>query len=135
MSTAYAFSPQRSRAETLERLDAIARLLDSAIRVPGTTIRVGADALLNVIPGVGTLLAKGVSASLVYEARRHGVPTLTLCRMAGRVGIDLAISAVPVVGWFGDAFYRANLKNIDELRRHLGAVDRSRSAASSGFGR
>lgn len=123
MSIAYDFSPARSRTETLERLDAIARLLDAAVRVPGTNIRLGADALLNVVPGIGTLVAKGVSAYLVYEARRHGVPTLTLCRMAGRVGIDLAISAVPVVGWFGDAFYRANLKNIEELRRHLRAAD------------
>lgn len=123
MSIAYDFSPARSRTETLERLDAIARLLDAAVRVPGTNIRLGADVLLNVVPGIGTLVAKGVSAYLVYEARRHGVPTLTLCRMAGRVGIDLAISAVPVVGWFGDAFYRANLKNIEELRRHLRAAD------------
>ncbi|MDP3409144.1 DUF4112 domain-containing protein [Bosea sp. (in: a-proteobacteria)] len=135
MSIAYDLSPQRSRAETLERLDAIARLLDSAIRVPGTNVRVGADALLNVIPGIGTAVAKGVSAYLIFEARRHGLPTLTICRMAGRVGIDLAISAVPVVGWFGDAFYRANLKNIDELRRHLGATDGARSAAVSGAGR
>jgi len=103
--------------------------------VPGTNIRVGADALLNVIPGIGTAVAKGVSAYLIFEARRHGLPTLTICRMAGRVGIDLAISAVPVVGWFGDAFYRANLKNIEELRRHLGDTDGARSAAASGAGR
>ncbi|HEV2556059.1 MAG TPA: DUF4112 domain-containing protein [Bosea sp. (in: a-proteobacteria)] len=134
MSIAYDLSPARSRAEILERLDAIARLLDSAIRVPGTQVRIGADALLNVIPGVGTVIAKGVSAYLVYEARRHGLPTLTVCRMAGRVGIDLAISAVPVVGWFGDAFYRANLKNIDELRRHLRAVDGTQHSAFSGRG-
>lgn len=132
MSIAYDLNPARSRAETLERLDAIARLLDAAVRVPGTNVRVGADALLNVIPGIGTVVAKGVSANLVWEARRHGLPTLTVCRMAGRVGIDLAISAIPVVGWFGDAFYRANLKNIDELRRHLRAVD---SAPASSFGR
>ncbi len=132
MSIAYDLNPACSRAETLERLDAIARLLDAAVRVPGTNVRVGADALLNVIPGIGTVVAKGVSAYLVWEARRHGLPTLTVCRMAGRVGIDLAISAIPVVGWFGDAFYRANLKNIDELRRHLRAVD---GAPASSFGR
>ncbi len=131
MSLAYDLSYLRSRAETLERLDAIARLFDSAVRVPGTNVRVGADALLNLIPGIGTAVAKGVSAYLIFEARRHGLPTLTICRMAGRVGIDLAISAVPVVGWFGDAFYRANLKNIDELRRHLRAID---GAPPSGFG-
>ncbi len=131
MSIAYDLPHLRSRTETLERLDAIARLLDSAIRVPGTNVRVGADALLNFIPGIGTAVAKGVSAYLIFEARRHGLPTLTICRMAGRVGIDLAISAVPVVGWFGDAFYRANLKNIDELRHHLHSID---GAPPSGFG-
>jgi len=119
MITAYILPPQRSHAETIERLDALARLLDSAVRIPGTNVRVGADALLNLMPGVGLAVAKGLSAYLVLVARRHGAPPTMLWRMARRVGIDLALSAIPVVGWFGDAFYRANLKNIEELRRHL----------------
>jgi len=101
----------------------LARLLDAAIRIPGTNIRVGADALLNLVPGAGLAVAKGLSAYLVLEAKRHGAPTRMLWRMARRVGFDLAFSAIPVVGWFGDAFYRANLKNIEELRRHLVEVD------------
>jgi hypothetical protein len=108
-----------SRHETLARLDALARLLDSAVRVPGTNVRVGADALLNLVPGVGTLVAKGLASYLILEARRHGVPTGTLLRMTGNVAVDLAISAVPVIGWFGDAFYRANQRNIALLRAHL----------------
>ncbi len=116
---AFDISTPTSRHETLARLDALARLLDSAIRVPGTNIRVGADALLNFIPGVGTLVAKGLASYLILEARRHGVPTGTLLRMAGNVAVDFAISAVPVVGWFGDAFYRANQRNIALLRAHL----------------
>lgn len=108
-----------SRQETLARLDALARLLDSAVRVPGTNVRVGADALLNLVPGVGTFVAKGLASYLIVEARRHGVPTTTLLRMAGNVAVDFAISAVPVVGWFGDAFYRANQRNIALLRAHL----------------
>jgi hypothetical protein len=55
--------------------------------------------------------------------------------MAGRVGIDLAISAVPVVGWFGDAFYRANLKNIEELRSHLREPGLAVSPSRLGAGR
>ncbi|PZN95250.1 MAG: DUF4112 domain-containing protein [Hyphomicrobiales bacterium] len=119
MTMAYSLPPQRSRAETIERLDALARILDSAVRIPGTNVRVGADALLNLIPGAGLAVAKGLSTYLVLEAKRHGAPTPMLWRMARRVGIDLALSAIPVVGWFGDAFYRANLKNIQELRNHL----------------
>jgi hypothetical protein len=108
-----------SRRDTLARLDALARLLDAAIRIPGTNIRVGADALLNLMPGVGTLVAKGLSSYLILEARRHGVPTGTLLRMAGNVAVDFAISAIPVIGWFGDAFFRANQRNIALLRAHL----------------
>jgi hypothetical protein len=105
-------------------LDRLARLLDSAIRVPGTEFRFGADALLNVIPGVGTVAAKAMSGYLIWEARRLGVPPAKLARMVGHVGIDLVISAVPIVGWFGDAFYRANLKNMAMLREHLDQHER-----------
>ena len=101
------------------RLEAIARLLDSRWRVPGTNIRFGADAVLNLLPGVGLLAAKGVSAYLIWEARRLGVPTGTLLRMVGNVGLDALISAVPVAGWVGDVFYRANLRNVALLREHL----------------
>lgn len=108
-----------SRRDTLARLDALARLLDAAVRVPGTNVRVGADALLNLVPGVGTLVAKGLASYPILEARRHGVPAGTLLRMAGNVVVDFAINAVPIVGWFGDAFYRANKRNLALLRAHL----------------
>ena len=39
--------------------------------------------------------------------------------MAANVGIDAAISVVPVVGWFGDVFFRANARNVKLLRTHL----------------
>ncbi len=101
------------------RLEAIARVLDSKWRVPGTGIRFGADAVLNLLPGVGLLASKGVSAYLIWEARRLGVPTGTLLRMVGNVGLDALISAVPLAGWVGDVFYRANLRNMALLRQHL----------------
>lgn len=112
-------SKSRDREATRARLQALARWLDSAFRVPGTSIRIGADALLNVIPGAGTLVAKGLAAYLVLEARRLGVPRTTLLRMIGNVGIDFVISAIPVIGWFGDMFFRANSRNITLLMRHL----------------
>nr|WP_210381522.1 DUF4112 domain-containing protein [Microvirga zambiensis] len=101
----------------------MSRLLDSAVRVPGTNIRFGADALLNLIPGIGLLTSKGMSAYLIWEARRLGVPTGTLLRMVGNVGVDFAISAIPVVGWVGDVFFRSNLRNMALLRDHLDRFD------------
>ena len=73
------------------------------MRVPGTNIHVGADALLNLVPGVGTLVAKGLASYLILEARRHGVPTGTLLRMAGNVAVDFAISAQALVIFAGIA--------------------------------
>lgn len=103
----------------LRRLDAIARFLDGALRVPGTPIRFGADALLNLAPGVGTVASTGLSAYLIWEARKMGVPLSVLLRMVGNVALDAAISAVPVAGWLGDVFFRANLRNVALLREHL----------------
>ena len=125
--TSYAYTSSLNNVslqaeETRARLDALARLLDSAVRIPGTNIRFGADALLNLIPGVGTLTSKGMSAYLIWEARRLGVPTTTLLRMVGNVGVDFVISAVPVVGWVGDVFYRSNLRNMALLRKHIDRV-------------
>lgn len=114
--------------EARERLDGLAYMLDSAVRIPGTSIRVGADAALNLIPGIGTLAAKGVSSYLIWEARRLGVPTSTLLRMAGNVGIDTVISAIPVLGWFGDVFWRANTRNIAIVRAHLDKQQADRRA-------
>lgn len=115
-----------------DRLDTLARLLDSAVRVPGTNVRVGADALLNLVPGVGTLASKGLSSYLIWEARRLGVPTGLLLRMVGNVGVDLVLSAIPVVGWLGDVFYRSNERNMALLRAHLATTAPPRRAYPEG---
>jgi hypothetical protein len=120
--TSYASPLADSAGETRAKLDSLARFLDSAIRVPGTNVRFGADALLNLIPGVGTLTSKGMAAYLIWEAHRLGMPMQILLRMAGNVGVDFMISAIPVVGWVGDAFFRSNLRNMTLLREHLDQV-------------
>jgi hypothetical protein len=116
----HAASPESERA-TLRRLDSLARLLDSAFALPLVGVRVGLDPLLNVIPGAGLIVAKGLSAYLVWEAYRVGVPRSVIARMVANVGADLAISAVPVAGWVADIFFRANLRNMELLREHLEA--------------
>ncbi|MBL6077093.1 DUF4112 domain-containing protein [Belnapia sp. T18] len=101
------------------RLEMIARLLDSNWRIPGTGIRFGADALLSLLPAVGPVASTAVSAYLIWEARRLGLPAGLLLRMVANVGLDAVISAVPVAGSVGDVFFRANLRNMALLRRHL----------------
>jgi len=112
----------RTVEEARTRLEAVSRLMDSAFVIPGTTFRVGADAMLNLIPGVGLALSKGVSAYLIYEARQIGAPMSLIARMLANVGVDFVVSAIPVVGWVGDVFYRANNRNVELLRRHMDQV-------------
>jgi hypothetical protein len=102
-----------------ERLEALARLLDSRWRVPGIGIRFGADAIMSLLPGLGPVLSTAVSAYLIWEARRLGVSGGTLLRMMGNVGLDTLISSVPLAGSVSDIFFRANLRNMALVRRHI----------------
>ena len=113
------------RHEARERLEWLAWAMDSAVRVPGTNITVGADALLGLVPGVGNLVTTAVSGYLIREAWRLGVPRRTIVRMVGNVAMDSMVSAIPVVGNVADVFWRANRKNMDILAEHVG---RGRSA-------
>lgn len=112
-------APDLRRDATLARLDRLAWLLDSALRIPGTSIRLGADAAANLLPGVGPLVSKGVSAWLILEAARLGVPRPVLLRMLGHVAVDAAVGAVPLLDWTADIFLRANRRNMALLRAHL----------------
>jgi hypothetical protein len=106
------------------RLELLARFLDAAVRLPGTNFRVGADAAMSVIPGAGSLIAGLVSAYIVFEAARFGLPRRDLARMAVNVAFDAAIGAVPFVGPLFDAVFKANLRNMRILRDHLDRTDR-----------
>ena len=107
------------RLATRQRLDRLAWLLDSAVRVPGTSIRLGADAALGLIPGVGSAATTMVSAWIIREAWRMDIPTSTLARMIANVGLDGLISLVPVLGNVMDIFWRANRRNMALLAEHL----------------
>lgn len=104
---------------TLARLDAISRLLDSAVRIPGTDVRVGLDALIGLFPVVGDLATKTVSGYLILEARRLGASRWLIARMAANTTLDAIVGMVPIVGDAFDVMYRANAKNVALLRRHL----------------
>jgi hypothetical protein len=109
----------KERGRTLQRLDGLARLLDRAYRVPGTSVRFGLDAVIGLFPGVGDAASAALSSYLIYEAFRMGLPRSALARMIGNLAFDLAIGAVPLVGDVADVFWRANTRNMSILRRHL----------------
>lgn len=114
--------PPKSPAEvdqSLARLDALATVMDSAVRIPGTNITMGVDALLGLLPGIGDAISATISSYLIWEAKQLGAPKLLLARMAGNVAIDTVIGAVPFAGDIFDVAYKANIKNITLLRKHV----------------
>ena len=107
------------RRAIVERLDRLATLLDSALVIPGTNIRFGADALVGLVPGIGDAITTVLSAYIVYEAHRLGAPAHLIARMVANVAFDSVITAVPVAGNVADVFFRANRRNMRILREWL----------------
>ena len=111
-----------SRRAAFDRLDMLATVFDTALIVPGTNIRFGAEAVLRLIPGIGDIAASALSFYLLYEASRLGVPKLLLARMAANVILEGAVGAVPVAGDAFDIYFRANRRNVALLRQYFNRV-------------
>ena len=100
----------------------MARLLDNAIQIPGTSWKIGLDPIIGLIPGVGDMVGAVLSGYIVLEAVRAEVPTFTLARMLVNVGIDTLLGAVPALGDVFDAAWKSNTMNVTLLERHLVAA-------------
>jgi len=101
---------------TLERLT---RLMDDAFRVPGTNFRVGLDAIVGLIPGVGDVVGWLASAYILAAAARQGVPRATLLRMTMNTAVDLVGGALPIVGDVFDAWWKSNRRNLTLMQQAL----------------
>jgi hypothetical protein len=108
-----------STEQSLERLEALAKLLDSSFFVPGTNIRMGLDGIIGLVPVVGDLISGAISSYLIWEARRLGASRWVIGRMAANTLIDTTIGAIPIVGDAFDVVFRTNVKNLALLRKHL----------------
>jgi Domain of unknown function (DUF4112) len=105
--------------QSLARLEALARLMDGAFVLPGTNLRFGLEAIVGLLPVAGDMIAGLVSTYLIWEARQLGAPRWLVARMLANTLLDTTIGAIPVLGDAFDVVFRANLKNMTLLRRHL----------------
>ena len=108
-----------TRADSIARMEALATFLDSAILIPGTNQRIGFDALIGLIPGIGDAVSTALSAYIIWEARRLGLPRWKIARMMANVALDTTLGAVPLAGDVFDAFFRANKRNMQIVRDHM----------------
>jgi hypothetical protein len=113
--------PQSATASRLHFVRFLADLLDQRFTIPGTSIRVGLDPILGLIPGIGDALANIAGSAILVIAVQLNVPKIVLIRMGLNLAANALIGAIPV---FGDIFsigFRSNAKNAELLERYAGS--------------
>lgn len=105
-----------SNAAARARIVRLEQLLEGLVRVPIIGRKVGLDAMLGLIPGIGDVAAGALGLYLIWEARNLGASNATLLRMLANVGIDTVLGSVPLVGDVFDVFFRSNTRNLKLIR-------------------
>ena len=118
--------PVERAPASLERVRTLARLLDSAVTIPGTKIRFGADSLVGLIPGLGDIAGAVLSGYIVLVASQLGAPASVVTRMLLNIGLDTVVGSVPVLGDLFDVAWKSNQKNVALLEYHLGTPAETR---------
>jgi hypothetical protein len=118
--------------ESVARVEALARLMDGAFVLPGTSIRLGLDAVIGLVPVAGDVISGLVSSYMIWEARQIGAPRWLIARMMANTLLDTTVGAIPLVGDAFDVMFRANMRNMALLRRHMEKRGLTRAGSPAG---
>jgi len=116
--------PHSDRQNAVRFARFLADLLDQRFTIPGTDIRLGLDPILDLIPGVGDVVANLAGSLILLTAARLKVPKVVLARMGFNVAINALIGAIPVIGAVFSIWFRSNAMNAALLERHATPEDR-----------
>jgi hypothetical protein len=120
-----------AKTDSLARITLLAKLLDSAVVIPGLNRSIGFDAVIGAVPLVGDAISAALSSYIIWEARQLGLPRWKIARMLGNVAVDTAIGAIPVAGDVFDVFFKANMRNLRIIHEHLERDGKGRKRAPS----
>ena len=102
-----------------QRIEGMEKLLENMFVVPGINRPVGLDALLSLVPTVGSISAAALGSYIMWEARNLKMSKWHFARMAGNIGFDMLLGAIPLIGAIPDFFFRSNTRNLRIIKRHL----------------
>ncbi|HEX3676926.1 MAG TPA: DUF4112 domain-containing protein [Sphingomicrobium sp.] len=105
-----------------QRVEAMEKLLERLVVIPGINRPVGLDVILDVVPVLGDIAAAVLGAYIVWEAKNLGMSKWQMARMSGNVGLNWLLglfSVVPVVGLLPTFLFRSNSRNLKIIKRHL----------------
>ena len=118
-----------ARSSGVTRARGLARLLDDLIRIPGTSVGIGLDPIIGLIPGVGDVIGGLMSSYILMIAAQEGVPASVLIRMLGNIALDSLVGVVPVLGDLFDVGIKSNRRNVDLLERYLATPSKTKAAS------
>lgn len=106
-------------ASVRQRIEAMEKLLERMFVIPGINKPIGLDVILDIVPGIGTISAAALGSYIAWEARNLGMSKWQVTRMAGNIGFDMLLGAIPWIGAIPDLFFRSNTRNLRIIKRHL----------------
>lgn len=132
-ATASATTSGRQQQEQgiLKQVDDLAWLLDNSIYIPLINYRIGLDAVIGLIPGLGDVAGLILSSFIVVQALRLRAPRTVLLRMILNMVMEALIGLIPIFGDLFDATFKANARNVRLLRQamaqpgHIPPLDRA----------
>ena len=105
-----------------QRVEAMEKLLEHLVVVPGIRRDVGLDVILDLVPVVGDIAAAAMGAYIIWEARNLKMSRWQMARMSANVALNWLLglfSIVPVVGVIPTMLFRSNSMNLKIIKRHL----------------
>src|SRR6266508_1386536 len=104
------------RVQIERELEVLSQLMDNQFRIPILDWRFGFNAIIDLIPEFGDIATTIVALYILVSAVRYRVPKITLLRMGVNIGIYFAGGLVPFAGYFFDAWWKPNVRNLNLLR-------------------
>jgi hypothetical protein len=106
-------------ASVRARVEALERILERLVVIPGINRPVGLDVILDLVPFAGSTAGAVLGAYMAWEARNLGMSKWQMTRMGGNIGVDFLLGLIPWVGAIPDFLFRSNSRNLRIIKRHL----------------
>jgi len=117
---------KRARLEPLFRWVAV--VMDELFAFPNTKFKFGLDPLIGLVPGIGDTASAIVSALVLIQAARRGVPKILLARMSLNILINEIVGIIPGLGDAFSFWFKSNKRNYELLLAHTATPQRARAS-------
>jgi hypothetical protein len=112
------------RDHLVEVADILGKVLDTTVKIPGTSLSIGLDPLIGLIPGIGDALANLLGAVILGIATRLRLPRIVLARMSLNLLINGTVGAIPLIGDLFSVWFQVHARNAALLREAAMKPDR-----------